>query len=276
MPQGYHPELDESDELERDDITMYQELIGILRWAVEIGRVDILTELSLLSAYQASPREGHLERLIDIFAFIKRKPKVTLYFDPIPARLDEKMFQGNTVEQFKEYYREAEEELPHRMPKPRGRGVHMTAFANALYAANKVNRRSHTGFIILLNRAPIMWYSKRQNTVESSTFSSEFIVMKACMESITAMRFKLPMLGVPLDGPTDVLCDNKSVVDNTSKIESVLNKKHSSIAYHAVRWAVAAGVMRVGKIDTAENLADAMTKVLTVAKREILFGNWTY
>ena len=247
-----------------------------MQWAVEIGRVEILTELSLLSAYQASPREGHLERLINIFAYIKKKPKVTLYFDPTPARLDKRMFQGNPAEQFREHYREAKEEVPYRMPRPQGQQVHMTAFVDALHAANKVNRRSHTGFIIFLNRAPIIWYSKRQNTVESSTFSSKFIVMKACMESITAMRSKLRMFGVPLDGPADVLCDNQSVINNTSKIESVLNKKHSAVAYHAVRWAVAAEVLRVGKVDTDENLADAMTKVLSATKREFLFGNWTY
>ena len=100
--------------------------------------------------------------------------------------------------------------------------------------------------------------------------------MKVCMEHIVALRYKLGMFGVPLDGPTDVLCDNQAVVNNTSKFESVLNKKHSSIAYHAVRWAVAANTLRVGKIDTDKNLADPMTKRLSVTKRQYLFGNWTY
>ena len=102
------------------------------------------------------------------------------------------------------------------------------------------------------------------------------MAMKVCMEHIVALRYKLRTFGVPLDGPTDVLCDNQAVVNNTSKFESVLNKKHSSIAYHAVRWAVAADTLRVGKVDTDENLADPMTKRLSVAKRTYLFGNWTY
>ena len=73
-----------------------------------------------------------------------------------------------------------------------------------------------------------------------------------------------------------VLCDNLSVVRNSSKIESTLNKKHNSIAYHAVRWGVAAGIIRVGKIAGEYNLADAMTKRLTVQRRSTLFGGWTY
>ena len=74
------------------------------------------------------------------------------------------------------------------------------------------------------------------------------------MEHITALRFKLRIIGVSIISPTDVLCDNESMVRNWSRIESVLlNKKHSSIAYHAVRWAVVAGAIYVGWINTNEN-----------------------
>ena len=84
------------------------------------------------------------------------------------------------------------------------------------------------------------------------------------------------MFGVPIDGTTKVLCDNEKVVHNSSRLESTLNKKHSSIAYHATRWAVAAGVILVGWIPTDYNLADALTKCLSASKREFLFGEWTY
>jgi hypothetical protein len=277
MSSNYTPETDLSTELNAEDITFFQEMIGMLRWAIELGRVDILLEVSMLSAYQAAPRQGHLDQLLHIFAFLKKKPKLTLYFDPSLPNIDESIFTlGTTAEGFKEQYRDAEEMLPERMPTPRGRQVTITSFVDASHAANKATRRSHTGFIIFVNRAPIIWFSKRQNTVESSTFSSEFIAMRTCLDHITALRYKLRMFGIPIDGPTKVLCDNQSVVNNSSKIESALNKKHSSIAYHAVRWAVAAGVITVGKIHTNDNLADAMTKRLTAAKRDYLFGNWTY
>ena len=96
------------------------------------------------------------------------------------------------------------------------------------------------------------------------------------MEGITALRYKLQMFGVPIDGPADVLCDNKSVVDNTTNVESKLNKKHNALAYHAVRWSIAASILRTGKIDTKENIADALTKLLSSSERDFLFGNWTY
>ena len=278
MSSGYVPETDGSPELGPELITAFQESIGVLRWVVEIGRVDINTEVSMLSSYQAAPREGHLDQVYHIFAYLKNKPKLTLYFDPSLPNIDPSWAMGDDAEVFRETYWDAEEELPpdHMMPEPRGRSVNTTAFVDASHAANKVARRSHTGFVIFCNRAPIVWYSKRQNTVESSTFSSEFIAMKACVEHITALRYKLRMFGVPILESTKVLCDNESVVRNSSKLESTLNKKHCSLAYHAVRWAVAAAIISIGWIPTDLNIADAMTKRLTVYKRDALFGSWTY
>ena len=84
------------------------------------------------------------------------------------------------------------------------------------------------------------------------------------------------MFGVPVEEPTMMFCDNKSVVNNSSILSSTLNKKHNAIAYHAVRWAVAAGIIQVAWIDTIWNLADAMTKRLTVESKDRLFGEWTY
>ena len=232
----------------------------------------------MLSAYQASPRQGHLEQAYHIFAYLKNKPKLTLYFDPSLPNLEPSWAIGDKAETFTQQYRDAKEQIPpkHMMPKPRGRSVTTTAFVDSSHAANKITRRSHTGFLIFINRAPIIWYSKRQNTVESSTFSSEFIALKACTESITALRYKLRMFGVPVDDSTKVLCDNESVVRNSSKLESVLNKKHCALAYHAVRWAVAASIISVGWIPTDYNIADAFTKRLTAIKRDFLFGSWTY
>jgi hypothetical protein len=57
---GYKPELDESPELDPTRANFYQSQIGILRWCVELGRIDIITEVSILSTYLCLPREGHL------------------------------------------------------------------------------------------------------------------------------------------------------------------------------------------------------------------------
>ena len=121
-----------------------------------------------------------------------------------------------------------------------------------------------------------IWYSKRQENVESSTFGSEFIAFKTCVEHIIALSFKLRMFGIPIAGELRVLNDNKSVVDSSSKLESTLNKKHNSVAYHLVRWNLVAGVVQIGWIKGIFNIADALTKILAAARRSKLFGDWTY
>ena len=58
---------------------------------------------------------------------------------------------------------------------------------------------------------------------------------------IEGLRYNLRMFGVTIDGPSDVFCDNQSVVSNVSIPSSVLNKKHNYICYHRVREAHTAG-----------------------------------
>ena len=109
------------------------------------------------------------------------------------------------------------------------------------HAADKETRRSRTGFLIFLNMALITWYSKKQMTVESSVFGAEFVAMKHCVEELRAFRYKLRMMGVPLEGPTYIFGDNMSVINNTSTPELTLKKKSNAICYHALREAVAMG-----------------------------------
>ena len=71
-PTGYASELDESPELDAERANYYQSQVGVLHWMVEIGRVDIITEVSTLASHMALPREGHLEALFDVFCYLKR------------------------------------------------------------------------------------------------------------------------------------------------------------------------------------------------------------
>ena len=86
--------------------------------------------------------------------------------------------------------------------------------------------------------------------------------MKNSVELITLLRYKLNMFGVPIDGYTDIFCDNEAVYKNASTPEYQLRKKHHSILYHMSREAVASGACRMAKEDTETNLSDLFTKVL--------------
>ena len=226
---GYKPEMDCTGELKADGIQRYQEIIGSLRWAIEIGRVDILLEASLLSKHLALPREGHLEQALHIVGYLKCYKKLRLMFDSSYPIVKENWFaKYNWVD----FYRDAKEAMPPNMPEARGYDVSINVFVDANHAGDKSDRRSQTGVLIFINKAPIHWYSKKQNTVEASTFGAEFCAMRTAVEMIEALRYKLRMFGVPIDGPANVYCDNEAVYKNTTIPESTLKKKHHSIAYH--------------------------------------------
>ena len=258
----YRPELDTSAECTDDQVTLYQNMIGILRWLVELGRIDIAFEVSSLSSYLVHPRTGHFVQALHIFKYLDIHKKNELAFDPAYHHVTDPMYVKSKQQQMKEMYPDATEDLPLNAPHPRGNAVEVNCFVDSDHAGDTITRRSQTGIILYCNTAPIVWYSKKQNTVESSTFGSEFVALRVASELIISLRYKLRMFGIPVLGEANVFCDNEAVYKNVSFAESTLKKKHNSICFHRVRECVAAGILFVHKVNSAFNLSDILTKCL--------------
>ncbi len=184
MPTAYLPELDISPLLQGDDITFYQSQISILRWMVELGRVDIHINVSLLSSYLTAPQQGHMEAVYSIYGYLKSHTRSTMVFDDTYLQWGDADF---TSYDWTEFYRDAKEDIPVNTPQPRGMPVPMNVFVDASHARNKVTRRSQTGILLYLNRAPTIWYSKTQKTVETSTFGAEFLALHIAAELIKSI-----------------------------------------------------------------------------------------
>ena len=179
----------------------FLQLIGIFRWAIELGRLNIFVELSQLSQHQALPRRGHLEAMHHIFAYLKKHDTgARIVFDPITSVIDERVF--NSAADWHDFYGDVSEEMPPNMPEPKGKSVVGSCFVDGNHAGNVItHRRSYTGILIYVQNAPIIWLSKRQNTVESSSFGSEFVVLSRTVKDITvALCYKQA---------TDVLCAHR-------------------------------------------------------------------
>ena len=143
----------------------------------------MLFETSILSQYLAQPRVGHLQQTLNIFYYLKYPDRSWTVLDPTSLEVEwQPRYQGEIHPQekaiaMKGLYPDAVEQLPQNMPKARGISVDINVFVDAIHASNKITRYLHTGIIIMINVAPVMWYSKRQNTVETSTFGSEFVAL---------------------------------------------------------------------------------------------------
>ncbi len=224
-----------SPKLRDSEASYFHSLVGVLRWIVELGQVDINVEVSMMSSHIALPRVRHLKEIYHIFAYLKAHSNTEMVFDPMPVALDMKLFEQQDWSYSTCGCEVLAEELPTNMPKPCGPLMTMRVFVDADHAGDLLTRRSRTGFIVFLNGAPIYWSSKMQTSCETSTFGSEFVAMKQATEYICGLRYKLRMMGITVDEPAFVFGDNQSVLANTTSPGSTLKKKSNAIEYHFVR-----------------------------------------
>ena len=97
------------------------------------------------------------------------------------------------------------------MPKPSGNSTSTNFFGDANHAVNMLTCRSQTGMLIFVNKALIIAFIKQKNTVDTSKFGSEFTALKNAVELVEALRYKLRMFDVIIEGPTNVFYDNELV-----------------------------------------------------------------
>ncbi len=163
--------------------------------------------------------------------------------------------------------------FPPNFPKPLGKALDVCMFVDSNHAGDK---QTQSSFLIYVNTALGDWHSKHQATIETGVFGTEFVVTKTRLDTLRDLRYKLRMMGVAIDGATYIYGDNISIIKNTSKPESTLNKESNSVCYHAVRESVAMGETLTAPIQGAENPADLMTKVLPGSKCQCLVQNLLY
>jgi len=260
MEVGDHPESDESDFLPASEIPIYQMLIGCAQWAVTLGRFDVQYATNTLARFAAIPREGHKRRALRLFGYLKHHPRACTIFSPIELDMDHIKFEEHD---WTDLYPFAQEHISGKVPKTHNKeALSFTVIGDASHASCYETRRSHTGLMAILGSTVIKTYSKRQNTVETSTYGSEVVAMRLGVEMALEIRYKLRMMGIKFQDTSVLLCDNESVVINTQFPSSNLKKKHNAVSYHKVREAVAAKIVKVGHIPGVINLADILTKPL--------------
>ena len=125
-------------------------------------------------------------------------------------------------------YGHVQEIIPDDIPDPLGKSVTSTTTVDA--------NLNHC-FLHFVNHTPIDSYSKRQATVETATYGSEFVASKTATEQIIDLRHALRYLGVPIKTKSYLFGDNRSVVTSSTLPHSTLGKRHNILAYHRVREA---------------------------------------
>ena len=116
----------------------------------------------------------------------------------------------------------------------------------------------------------INWYSKKQSTIETSVFGTEFVAMKDGVDTLHDIEHKLRMMGIQISGPTDIYEDNMLVIHTISKADTTLKKNCNMMACYAIHESVAMKESFAVQIRLENNLADLLMKVITGKEKKYL------
>ena len=170
-------------------------MVGQLQWLVTLGRFDIHAQVAPMSRFRAAPRQGHMDRLKRIYSYAIRTKDYAIRF-----RTDQPGYSFLPDQDFDQTYSVygiVHEILPDDMPDPLGEAVMTTTTMDANLNHCLATGKSLTGCLHFVNKTPIDWYSKKQATVETATYGSEFVAAKTATEQIMDIRQTLRYLGAP-------------------------------------------------------------------------------
>ena len=211
-----------------------------------------------MAKFRACPRMGHLDKVKRMYGYLRKYKH-----GAIRVRLDiPDMSQFPDIEYDWLYtvYGGAQEQIPHDAPEPLAKEVITITYEDANLYHDMITGRAVTGILHMINGTPVDWFSKRQDTVETATYGSEFVAARIATEQIIDLRTTLRYLGVPIKGKAYMFGDNQSVITSSTNPHSRLSERHNALSYHRVREAIVAKVLNFIHILGENNPADILSK----------------
>ena len=135
----------------------------------------------------------------------------------------------------KTVYGNVRELIPTDAPKPRGKYVVLVHYVDANLMHCLLTGRSVTGMLSFVNKTPMDWFSKKQSTVETATYGSEFVAARIAVEPLIYLRLTLRYLGVPIRDKDFMFGENESVLNSSTIPHGNLHKIHTMLSLHRVR-----------------------------------------
>jgi len=222
---------EEGERLAETEHEEYRKLVGSLLWIGSQGRPDIAFAVQQLSQAVEQPHCKHLVAAKRVVRYLKGTPELGL------------CWQGPQV---------------------------LEVYADASWASER-DRRSISGFVVLLNGSPIVWKAERQSIVAMSTQEAELIALTEATRSTIYCRRLVAELGFPVEGPTKLNEDNQGVIALVqSETPWSGRNKHIDLRFHFPRFHSKRGTVAIEYCPTEGQIADILTKPLTVDRHRML------
>ena len=174
----------------------YLMMVGQLQWLVTLGRFDLHAQAATMSRFRGAPRQDHMDRLKRIYSYVIRTSDYAIRFRT--EQPDYSFLPDQDFDWTYSAYGNVHEILPDDMPDPLGEAVTTTTTMDANLNHCLATGKCLTGCHHFVNKTPVDWYSKKQATVETATYGSEFVAAEAETEQIMDIRQSLRYLGAPI------------------------------------------------------------------------------
>ncbi len=136
----------------------------------------------------------------------------------------------------------------------------MTSYFDANLYHDLISGKSVSGILHFFNKTPIDWFTKKQSTVETATYGSEFVARKIAVQQIVEFRLTFCYLGVPVYDKAFLYGDSESMVKSCTISQLQLHKRHLMLSCHFVHFAIAASYVVLAHVNGDENPADILSK----------------
>ncbi|XP_038982127.1 uncharacterized mitochondrial protein AtMg00810-like [Phoenix dactylifera] len=210
---------------------LYRSLAGSLQY-LTVTRPDISYAVNYLCQFMHSPKISHFQLLKRVLRYIKGTLHHSLHFQSGPLVL--------------------------------------SAFCDSDWAGDSIDRRSTSGFCIFLGSNLISWCAKKQPTVARSSTKAEYRALALTASELIWLRRLLRELGISIDTPTEIYCDNISAIALASNPVFHARTKHIEVDYHFIREKVLSKELHIAHVSSADQTADIFTKSLTARRHSLL------
>ena len=221
------PSLDIGEPLNATQHELYRQIIGSALYAANTTRVDIAHTVGILARFVQQPHTLHLSAAKRLLRYLNSTKEYALRFE-----------------------RDADD----------GK-LQLDIYADANWGGSHDDRKSTTGYAVLLNGSLVSWQSKKQPTVALSSTEAEYMSLAAAVCEARWMASLLQQM-LATNVPVNIYCDNQAAIaiSNTSSFSE--RTKHIDIRHHFVRQYVRSKEIGLHWISTKDQLADILTKSL--------------
>ncbi|XP_066367989.1 uncharacterized mitochondrial protein AtMg00810-like [Miscanthus floridulus] len=224
-PMDMHLQLRATDGTPLQDPSRYRHLVGSLVY-LTVTRPDIAHAVHILSQFVSAPTSVHFGHLLRVLRYLRGTSSRCLFY---------------------------------ACDSP----LQLHAYSDSTWASDPMDRRSITGYCILLGSSPLAWKSKKQAAVSRSSTEAELRALATTTAEIVWLRWLLADFGISCDAPTPLLCDNTGAIQIANDPVKHELTKHIGVDAFFTRSHCHQKTIDLQYVPSELQLADFFTKAQT-------------